>query len=58
MEENTPIQVCNHWIEGKRCGMDLVLFPNRPATWGRKATGYADDQDQNPCYNRQDLIDQ
>lgn len=38
--------------------MDLVLLPNGPAAWGRKATGHTDDQDQNPCHNGKDLVDQ
>lgn len=38
--------------------MDFVLFPNSPAARGRKTTGNADDQNQDPCHNGQDLVDQ
>lgn len=46
--ENTPVQIGNKRIEGKRGGMGPVLFPDGWAAVGRKATGNADNQDQDP----------
>ncbi len=37
--------------------MDLVLFPDGPAARGRKAASNADDHDENPCRNGEDLVD-
>lgn len=46
--ENTPIQIRDHWIEGKWCRVKPILFPNCPAAVGRKAAGNTGHQDQNP----------